>query len=119
MSLLPSCTILWIKAAPATALARRQQRALPWEARPAHAGPRREIRQTCTAHPSQSGVSSSTGLPGSARAESCVSGIHGDGSPGNFGAAVCNRKSAANDPDGKRRLPMIGFTVFSKRSRSA
>jgi hypothetical protein len=28
----------------------------------------------------------------------CVSGIHGDGSPGNFGAAVCNRESAANDP---------------------
>src|SRR5215469_16193612 len=35
---------------------------------------------------------------GSARAESCVSGIHGDGSPGNFGAAVSNRESAANGP---------------------
>ena len=33
--------MLNIKAAPAAPLARRQRRALPWEARPAHAGPNR------------------------------------------------------------------------------
>src|SRR5436190_21495886 len=35
------CRIMpyWIKAAPAAPLARRQRRALPWKARPAHAGP--------------------------------------------------------------------------------
>src|SRR5579859_1110696 len=38
---LPKQAVLGIKAAPAAPLARRQRRAQPWTARPAHAGPHR------------------------------------------------------------------------------
>jgi len=36
---LPNSAVLKIKAAPAAPLARRQRQALPWKARPPHAGP--------------------------------------------------------------------------------
>jgi hypothetical protein len=52
----------YIKAAPAAPLARRQRRAQPWEARPAHAGPRRRTRPINEAHPSR-GRNSANGRP--------------------------------------------------------
>ncbi len=46
---LPNYAVLETKTAPAAPLARRQRRALPWEARPAHAGPRLvDRRSDCT-----------------------------------------------------------------------
>ena len=42
-----------LKAAPTAPLARRQRRALPWEARPAHAGPHPHVGQIKVPHTSR------------------------------------------------------------------
>ena len=54
----------WIKAAPRAApLARRQRRALPWEARPPHAGPQPQGGQIEMAHTSHRPGAARSRLP--------------------------------------------------------